>query len=61
MSFICTVWCCDGILPPGVGMTTPSQTLGPKKGAETWVSFRERRGEAKDWRAGVGLAGRYRS
>ena len=36
--------------PPTVGMRMPSHVLGPKKGAETWVSWRERRGEEKDWR-----------
>lgn len=46
--------------PPGVGMQTPSQILGPKKGALTWVSCREGRGAEKDWRVdvGAGVVGR---
>lgn len=44
--------------PPTVGTRMPSQVFGPKKGAETWVSWRERRGEEKDWNCGVGVVGR---
>lgn len=41
-----------GMPPPGTGIRMPSQTFGPKKGAETWVSWRERRGAEKDSRVG---------
>lgn len=44
--------------PPGTGRRMPCQMLGPKKGAETWVSWRERTGAERDWRAGVGVVGR---
>jgi len=48
----------EGMPPAGTGRRMPSQMLGPKKGAVTWVSWRLRRGVEKDWRAGVGVVGR---
>lgn len=44
--------------PPVTGMRMPSQTLGPKKGAETWVSWRLRMGAENDWKDEVGVVGR---
>ena len=35
--------------PPVTGRTIPTQALGPKKGAVTWVSERLRSGDVKDW------------
>jgi len=53
------MWVWWGGMPPeGTGRRRASQVLGPKKGAETWVSRRERRGAERDWRVGVGVVGR---
>lgn len=46
-----------GMPPPGTGRRMPSQTLGPKKGAATCVSWRERRGVEKEVRVGWGCLG----
>ena len=58
VSLICMTWCCAEKPPPAVGINMPSQTFGPKKGAVTWVSWRDRRGIESDLNCGVGFAGR---
>ena len=54
------VWC-GGNPPPVTGFRIPVQILGPKKGAETCVSWRFKMGAENDWSCAVGAAGRYTS